>query len=615
MCSIVYVIDTKTQEQIDSVKFLTSLNISDERMSEMRMNVLRAINEYKPLFLCGFCKNPVSLSEDMYTRKKGQSSKEIYFKHHSPSSECKFFLDTEYSKPEIDRMKFYGLKEGYPHQIMKHEIAKALREGGYDAEIENVVPVSTLYKYDTQNELYKCLWRRPDITVKNDKMKFAVEILVDTTFYPVMKDRLNFYKESKQHVLLVLNRFNPRDVKSSIPNDILSLTNGNIFEFDDEMMWESKQYGKLVLRCHIARPVLKDDKTLSCVWIDRKVCIDDLKFNDKFVSGYWFDCRACKKNLLDTHNKETGTVSTDEETFYIPEEDHHVPENSEESFRLLLKGEIDFLDSRGYGDTIQFFYNLYNKEFYTADCHVDELKTINNKFPQHICDFLKQLIRVANDFPEYREAACRILCNIDLDYDISEVFGADNSIFQTAWNISDTPFHLRSYLILLNRKDYFIPESFNKRCQKNLIELKKSKRSKALPQDERIQIEKSVVTLMLNKLDDLNLPEYFELLEVEHSFRFLIRLASYTLGIPLGCAHPNLAALTSTMNDSHGKFAHLTVEMIEACNLDKDAIINHNFMRLKKTSQTDQDYSYDDLVYTLFKVFNKKAGTINAIRA
>lgn len=67
----------------------------------------------------------------------------------------------------------------------------------------------------------------------------------------------------------------------------------------------------------------------------------------------------------------------------------------------------------------------------------------------------------------------------------------------------------RSYLILLNRKDYFIPESFNKRCQKNLIELKKSKRSKALPQDERIQIEKSVVTLMLNKLDDLNLPEYF----------------------------------------------------------------------------------------------------------
>ena len=143
MNSILYVINTKTQEQIDSVKFLTSLNISDERMSEMRMNVLRAINEYKPLFLCGFCKNPVSLSEDSHTEEKGQSSREIYFKHHSPSSECKFFLDTEYSKPEIDRMKFYGLKEGYPHQIMKHEIAKALREGGYDAEIENVVPVST----------------------------------------------------------------------------------------------------------------------------------------------------------------------------------------------------------------------------------------------------------------------------------------------------------------------------------------------------------------------------------------------------------------------------------------------------------------------------------------
>lgn len=580
MCSIVYVIDTKTQEQIDSVKLLTSLNISDVRMSEMRMNVLQAINEYKPLFLCGFCKNPVSLSENRHIGKKGKSSKEIYFKHHSPSSKCKFFIDTEYSRPEIDRMKFYGLKEGYPHQMMKNEIAKVLREGGYDAEIENVVPVSTLYKYGTQNELYKCLWSRPDITVKKDKMKFAVEILVDTTFYPVMKDRLNFYKESKQHLLLVLNRFNPRDVKSSIPNDILSLTNGNIFEFDDEMMWESKQYGKLVLRCHIALPVLKDDQTLSYVWYDRKVCIDDLKFNDKCFSGYWFDCRASEKELLDRHNKETDTISNDEETFYIPEEDYHVPQNSEEAFRILLKDEIDFLESRGYEDCIQVFYKLYKKDLYVANGYIDEIIEIYNEFPQLTCDFLKQLIWVANDFPEYRDVAYRILCHTDLNYDISEVFGAETCIFQTVWNISNTPFQLRSYLILLNRKDYYIPESFNKRCQNNLIELKKSKRSKALPEDERIQIEKSLVKTMLYKLEDPNLPEYFELLEEEHSFRFLIRLASYTLGIPLGCAHPNLAALTSTMNDSHGKFAHLTVEMIEACNLDKDAIINHNFTLL-----------------------------------
>jgi hypothetical protein len=70
MSSILYVINTKTQEQIDSVKFLNSLNLSEEGKSEMRMNVMQAINEYKPLFLCGFCKNPVSLSEDSHTRKK-----------------------------------------------------------------------------------------------------------------------------------------------------------------------------------------------------------------------------------------------------------------------------------------------------------------------------------------------------------------------------------------------------------------------------------------------------------------------------------------------------------------------------------------------------------------
>lgn len=606
MSSILYVINTKTQEQIDSVKFLNSLNLSEEGKSEMRTNVMQAINEYKPLFLCGFCKNPVSLSEDSHTEKEGQSSREIYFKHHSPSSGCKFCSDTKYSKSEIDRMKFYGLKEGYPHQMMKHEIAKALKEGGYDTEIENVVSLSTLYKHGMDNEQYNCLWNRPDITVKKDKMKFAVEILVDTSFYPVMIDRLNFYKESKQHVLLVLNRFDPKDVKSFLPNDFLSLTNRNVFEFGDEMMWESKQYGNLVLRCHIACPVLKDDKTLSYVWIDRKILFDNPKFDSEYFSGYWYDCRAVEKELLDPDNKETYTVSNDEETFYIPEEDYHVPQNSEEAFQFLLKEEIDFLDSRGYSDTIKVFNYLYNKNFYVANAFVDEIKTINDEFPELICDFLKQLIWVANDFPEYRETAYRILCNKDFYYDIREVFGADNCIFQTAWNISDTPFHLRSYLILLNRNDYFIPESFNERCRNNLIELKKSKRCKALPEDERIQIEKSMVTTLCYKLEELNLPEYFELLEKDKLFKYIIRLASYTLGIPLGCAHPNLAALTSTMNGSHGKFAHLTVEMIEACNLDKDSVLNHNFMRLKKTSQTDQDNSYDELAYTLFKVLNKK---------
>lgn len=41
---------------------------------------------------------------------------------------------------------------------------------------------------------------------------------------------------------------------------------------------------------------------------------------------------------------ETYTVSNDEETFYIPEEDYHVPQNSEEAFQFLLKEEIDFLE-------------------------------------------------------------------------------------------------------------------------------------------------------------------------------------------------------------------------------------------------------------------------------
>lgn len=94
--------------------------------------------------------------------------------------------------------------------MMKHEIAKALKEGGYDAEIENVVSLSTLYKHGMDNEQYNCLWNRPDITVKKDKIKFAVEILVDTSFYPVMIDRLNYYKESQTACIIGFKSFRPR---------------------------------------------------------------------------------------------------------------------------------------------------------------------------------------------------------------------------------------------------------------------------------------------------------------------------------------------------------------------------------------------------------------------
>jgi len=605
MYSVEYVISTKTKEQLDSDRILSSLNLSAERKSDMRIEVLQGIRDSKPLFLCGYCKKPVYLCGGKHTGEKGKSFKEIYFKHYSHSPECKFYLKTKYGKSEIERMKFHGLKEGHLHQMIKNEIAQALNVEGYDAEMEKVVSVLTLYKDGTDSDNYKRLWRRPDVHVKNKEKQFVVEIQLATTFLSVILDRMNFYKESKHHVLWVLSCFKPKEEQKFTTMDILSLTTRNIFEFNDEMISESKKQGKLLLRCHFEIPLLQDDLTFTYVWDNKIVSIDDLVFDNKCFIAYSYDCWAKEKELLDEHNKIIRNIGVIEESTYAQKVDYYEPHDSEEAFQIILKKEIDNIIYSGNTDVLDIFSSLYEKDFNCVEYLIKQAKKYNIKLPQLSHEFLKQLILVANDFSEYREVAGRILCHIDLDYEIEKVFNNDTCIFQIALNLENTAFGLRSYLELFTRHGYIIPNYLIERCQKNLIEFKKATGSGALSEEERCQIEKSLIVTMWDKLQKQNLPNYFKLLEVDHTFRFIIRLASYSLGKPLGCAHPNLAALTGTMKESHAHFAHLTVEMIEACKLDKDIKISRNYMNLQKIAQADQDFSCDDLVYTLFRVFNK----------
>jgi len=59
------------------------------------------------------------------------------------------------------------------------------------------------------------------------------------------------------------------------------------------------------------------------------------------------------------------------------------------------------------------------------------------------------------------------------------------------------------------------------------------------------------------------------------------------------------------MKEYHAPFSHLTVDMIKACKLGNDSKISRNFVSLQEIAQTNQDYTYDDLVYTLFKAFER----------
>lgn len=605
MYSVEYVIDTKTEEQLDSNKILPWLNLSAERKSDMRTDVLKGIRDNKPLFLCGFCRQPVYLCGGKHTGETGKSFKEIYFKHYYHSPECKFYLKTKYGKSEIERMKFHGLKEGLVHKMIKNEIAQALNNEGYDAKTEEVVSMFTLYKDGTDSENYRRLWRRPDIHAKNQEKQFVIEIQLATTFLSVILDRMIFYKESKHHVLWVLDDFNPEEEQKFTTMDILSLTNRNIFEFNDEMRKESKEQGKLLLKCHFEIPVLQDNLTFNYVWDNKVVCMDDLVFDNEHYIVYSYDCWNEEKRLLDERNNKIIPIDTVEKSRYFKRVDHYEPHDCEEAFQIMLEKELN--TTFYYGDEIilDAFTAISNKDFQDAEYYINKAQRNNVKLPKLSNTFLELLVQVASKFSEYRDVATGILCYKGFEYDIEKVFDDEVGKYQIAWNLGNAATNLRSYLVSFTRHGYTIPQFLIESCQNDILKLKNETTNIVLSENERNKIEKCLLITMWDKLQRLHLPRYLKMLEEDKTLRLIIRLASYTLGQPLGCAHPNLASLTGTMKSSHAPFAHLTVEMIQACKLEKVENIKRNFLSLQQIAQTNQDYSHDDLVYTLFKILKK----------
>lgn len=603
MYSIPYVKKTETGEQLDSHEILPSINLTPEGKSDVRTEVLARIKNGRPIYLCGFCKQPVLLCGGKDSGEVGKSFREVHFKHYNHSPECKFYLKTKYDKAEIERMKFHGLKEGPLHQAIKLEIARALIEEGYDVRIEEVVSLFALYKDGTDSENYKRIWRRPDVRARNQERQFVIEIQLATTFLSVILERMEFYKESKHYVLWVLDHFNPEEKQKFTTMDILSLTNRNIFEFNDEMRKESIKRGKLVLRCYFETPILQDNLTFNYTWNSKTVYIDDLIFDDEHYIAYYYDCWSREKELKDESNRNNENSNAQKDLLFLLEDDCCELPNSEEEFRMMLR-ELNLIL---YNESPYFqslFKAIYEKNFNLAVYYINEVQKNNLKMPQLSNTFLKLAIQVAGEYEEYREIINNLLCYKGFDYDIEKVFGSGCGYF-VAWKLVNSVTSLRSYLVFFTQNGYSIPKSMIESFCKDLFELKNNTMDKLLSENERDQIEKKLLVIMWNKLQKKQMYKFLDMLGNNKVLSFVIRLASYPLGKPLGCAHPNLAALSGTMKEYHAPFAHLTVDMIKACRLDNDNKIRRNYVGLQKIAKTNQDLSCDELVYTLFKVFGR----------
>lgn len=619
MHTIPFVIDTTTGQEIDSDDFLSKLNTSSpEKKSDMRTNVLNNIKFGNPLYLCGFCHQPVYLCGGFHHNEKGKSFKDVYFKHRYSNPECKFYQKAKLSKEDILRIKFHGQKEGLKHINLKNIIAESLEKEGYKVSQEKVISIMELCKDGVDSDTFKRLWRKPDIQAEKGARKFVVEIQLATTFLSVILERMNFYKEDQRHIIWVLDSFNPFECQKSTTMDILSMTNRNILVLDDEMCKETRESGRLTFKCHYEIPSLLNDGNFSYQLEMKKVHIDELVFdNEKFIT-YLYDCWEEERKLLcsnELSNKNENLVVP--VLPYINDNYFQVEDCPEDFYERELENNFKYIDSySNEGIWEEIYHSLKRKEYSLLQYSFKKLSKSGcfmKEQPSYI--FFRSLFLLAKRSKDYRDIASVVLCYEGFVYDIEAVFNDEvQNCYDSAWELSRDMKTLRMYSNLFLRNQIYIPDALYANNEKKLLRIMEETNDKSLSTEQREEIEKCLFIRMWKILESLNNIYYIEKINNDKILQFIIRLAGFSLPKPkpLACNHLNLAALAGTMKQFHSEYSHITVAILDLYNYKNNPNLRKNYKGIIEVmKKTTLDHSLDNFVCSLFKKLDSNFLKIN----
>ena len=237
----------------------------------------------EPLFVCYFCSQIIKINGG------GQTKKILHFAHKKDSDFCHIKTDNNYSRLEIQRVKYNGAKESFLHFETKNLIKEFIESNNdfSNIKVEKVLKSNTNYLE----------WKKPDISATYKNINIVFEIQLSTTFLSVIVDREHFYKENKTYILWVFRNFVIDEFKQRFTEkDVFYSNNRNAFVLDDEAINLSQQSNDLYLLCYYQVPVIVNLK-IHYNWDFRYVCFEQLTFDEVNLKVFYFDVNKEERRL------------------------------------------------------------------------------------------------------------------------------------------------------------------------------------------------------------------------------------------------------------------------------------------------------------------------------
>jgi len=277
VAKIQYILDTKTGEHF---KFSDILNKNTLSLKEFRIEWAKHLKFKKPLYICGMCKQPLSLRSGRKDKKK------LFLVHPKNSPECPWKSGREISYEEALKM-FHNIRESEEHKNLKAFIVAKLNQ---DKNFKNAVPEKRVTNNFT--ETYKV----PDVralqeTYSNDmkiKKNIVFEIQLSTTFLDIILEREKFYFENNDNLIWIFAQY-PKDLNKTkmTEDDILFTSKKNIFVLDNETKEISNKNNSLYLKNIHLIPIINDKNEIDSEWSDSEILnINEITFDE--VTGLHF---------------------------------------------------------------------------------------------------------------------------------------------------------------------------------------------------------------------------------------------------------------------------------------------------------------------------------------
>jgi competence CoiA-like predicted nuclease len=282
------VLDYETGECIDAETFFRK---PLDEITVYRSKLQQAIEKFtEPLFGCFYCKQKVRIRGGISQPHK-RKAEIFHFAHLKDSDECHIKTKNNFTREEVNRIKYNGAKESTLHQTLKENIAECLRRNEMTKKEVLSVEVEKIIRNKVVKE-----WKKPDINAFFNGKHIAIELQLSTTWLDVITRRQHFYKEQGIYIFWVFHTFNENDdLRKLTYNDVIYTNNQNAYIFDKETYDLSKSENDLFLKCYY-KTYHRVDQKLSETWQKAIVNLSDLTFDEQNFRIYYHDTETQKKN-------------------------------------------------------------------------------------------------------------------------------------------------------------------------------------------------------------------------------------------------------------------------------------------------------------------------------